>query len=197
MLEQIITMYLTLFPAIFAGIFNMVWCKSPYLQRWYQPIDRGKTLADGKRLFGDNKTWKGFFGMTVLGMLFSVIWGALSSVVPYMQAHNYFYVYHQNTFGFNVWIGLLLGLMYVLCELPNSFMKRRIDIAPGKEKQGAGKQFFVFLDQADSVIGMVFVVSWFYPLSFLTSVFYVMLGAGTHIVINIFLYKLKLRKNRY
>jgi len=41
----------------------MIFCKSSLLEAAYRPMDAGLILKDGKRLFGANKTWKGFFGM--------------------------------------------------------------------------------------------------------------------------------------
>ena len=40
----------------------MIWCKLPILNRLKTPIDLGKNFVDGKRIFGDNKTYKGLVG---------------------------------------------------------------------------------------------------------------------------------------
>jgi len=37
----------------------------------------------------------------------------------------------------NALVGFALGFAYVLFELPNSFIKRRLDIAPGKQANNA------------------------------------------------------------
>lgn len=50
------------------------------------------------------------------------------------------------------WLNTVLGLGYVLGELPNSFAKRRLGIAPGLQGRGPlGLLFFIF-DQLDSVL---------------------------------------------
>ena len=49
-----------------AGAANMAFVKAPLLVGLSRPMDGGVVLRDGKRLFGDNKTWKGFFGMIAL-----------------------------------------------------------------------------------------------------------------------------------
>ena len=64
-MRSILALYVTLMPVILAGILNMIFCKSSLLEAVYRPMDAGLMLKDGKRLFGDNKTWKGFFGMIV------------------------------------------------------------------------------------------------------------------------------------
>src|SRR5881397_738345 len=51
-----------------------------------RPIDLGRTLRDGERLFGDGKTWRGLVGGTasgaVLGFLLSAPFLALVELVP-------------------------------------------------------------------------------------------------------------------
>lgn len=190
-------MYITLVPAMIAGILNMVWCKTSFLASLQRPIDKKRTLSDKQRIFGDNKTWKGFWGMLVLGTALNVLWGMLCRSIPYMENHNFFYDRHRNTNGYNLIVGLLVGLSYALCELPNSFVKRRLGIRPGKPPKGWQAPLFIFMDQADSVFGMVAIVALFSPMRPVFYFLYVLLGATTHIVINILLYCVKLRKNPF
>ena len=114
-----------------------------------------------------------------------------------IENYNFFFINYTNTFFYNVLIGTLLGLAYSLFELPNSFIKRRIGIAPGKTTSGLKKIFFIFLDQADSIFGCCLVVCVFFNLSLKFYFLYVIVGAITHIVINILLYLFKLRKNMF
>ena len=195
-MKMILSMYVTLLPTILSGILNMIWCKLPILKSLRRPLDGGKTLRDGQRVFGDNKTWKGLVGYLLLNCVTAVLWGLLCRHTA-VGAYNFFYVHHENTFGYNLLIGLLLGLAYALFELPNSFLKRRLGIAPGKPPAGAVKVLFIFLDQADSIFGCLLVVCLFYPMSVAAYFGFVLLGALTHIVINILLYCLKLRKNMF
>ena len=53
-----------------------------------------------------------------------------------------------------VLVGLLLGIGTVLGELPNSFLKRRLDIAPGAQRRTAGGIALIVLDQEDLVPGV-------------------------------------------
>lgn len=196
MLKTILMMYVTLLPAILSGIFNMIWCKTGVLKSLKKPMDFGRCLSDGKRIFGDNKTWKGFIGYLVLNTFFSIVWGCVGSAAS-IDHLNFFYINHENTFIYNILIGLLIGLGYALFELPNSFLKRRLDITPGKTTSGFWKWFFVFLDQADSVFGCALVVWIFYDLGILLYLLYVLVGAFTHIILNVLLYLAKLRKNPF
>ena len=108
-----------------------------------------------------------------------------------------FYGKTSNTVLTNLWIGFLLGLFYGIFELPNSFVKRRLGITPGKSLSGLKKAFFVFMDQADSVFGCVLVVCIYAPMTVGFYLLYVAVGAVTHILINMLLYACKLRKNMF
>ena len=146
-MKYVLMMYITLLPTIIAGIINMIFCKSSVLRKMQKPIDGNKNFIDGKRIFGDNKTWKGVFGYIVFNICTSVLWGLLCNFTN-LNSYDFFYVYYENTIIFNLLIGLLLGVSYSIFELPNSFLKRRLDIEPGKTTTGLKKVFFIFLDQA-------------------------------------------------
>lgn len=194
---KILEMYITLLPAIFTGIMVMIWCKIPLLNILKKPMDNNKNWFDGKRLFGDNKTWKGFMGYIIFGGITTVIWGAVCSGNLFLQEHNYLYFCYQNTLIYNLLTGLAIGLAYALFELPNSFIKRRIGISEGKSTKGITKIIFIFIDQADSIFGCVLVIAIVYPMSLGFYFIYVLMGAMTHIVFNMLLYALRLRKNLF
>ena len=80
MWKYIAGMYVTLMPTVLTGIANMVFCTLPLCRKLKRPIDNGQTLKDGERVFGDNKTWKGFIGYVLFGVVFSCLWGLLLNV---------------------------------------------------------------------------------------------------------------------
>jgi len=162
--------YFLLLPAIIGGVLNMAFVKLPVLKAWQAPIDGGKTLRDGKRIFGDNKTWKGFFGMIVL-----------TAFSAWLCWHGTF----QNSFL----CGALLGLAYVLFELPNSFVKRRLSIQAGKN----GGAIQTLVDQADSALGYAIFMLWILPLSLAEGLSIFAIGTLTHYIVNILLFLVKLR----
>lgn len=162
--------YFLLLPAILGGILNMVSVKLPILKSWQIPMDRGKTLGDGKRVFGDNKTWKGFFGMIVLT--------ALSA-----------WLFWHDTFRYSYLCGAWLGFAYVLFELPNSFIKRRLNIQSGKN----GGLLQTLIDQADSAVGYALFMLFIYPLTLLEWISMVLIATVTHYIFNVLLFYLKLR----
>ena len=196
MLRYIAMMYITLLPTILAGIVVMIWCKLPILPIFAYPIDRGKNFIDGRRIFGDHKTWKGLIGYVLFNTIFTVLWGRIISGKG-AESLDFFYQHHENTLKFNLLVGVLLGLGYSLLELPNSFIKRRLDIKPGKTLTGFTKVFFIFLDQADSLFGVALVVWIFYPLGILLYLAFIIVGAATHLLLNMMLYFMKLRKNMF
>ena len=196
MLHLIAQMYVTLGPVILAGIFNMIFCKLKILKSMQVPMDGGRVLRDGNRIFGDNKTWKGFLGYLIFGTVFTVIWGfAIRNTA--LNSLDFFYINNENTLTFNMIVGVLLGLAYALFELPNSFVKRRLGITPGKPATGIKKAIFVFVDQADSIFGCALVVWFFYDLGILKYIGFVVVGAVTHIIFNMLLYFAHLRKNMF
>ena len=196
-MDTVIRMYVSLAPCIFSGILNMAWCRLPVLPSLAKPIDSYKVMADSRRVFGDNKTWKGFWGYVLWNCLFTVLWGIICAHSLYLSSRNYLYANFQNTIAYNAAAGICLGLAYSLFELPNSFIKRRLGIEPGRTSGGAAKVFFVIMDQADSIFGCVLVLSIVYKMSLPYYFLYVAVGSLTHIIINMLLYLFKLRKNMF
>lgn len=196
-MRTILSMYITLLAVILAGVLNMIFCKSSVINFANKPMDGGKVLSDGKRLFGDNKTWKGFFGMIVWGILSQILVGQWLQLSSPLEHLNLFYQMESNTLSFNAVIGFWLGLAYVIFELPNSWLKRRLNIAPGRTATNAWKWFFVVIDQIDSLFGCALVVAYFVPISLRHYLSFVGLGGVTHLVINQLLFLLKLRRNRF
>ena len=190
---MIIKMYVTLMPVILAGVLNMIFVKTAVYRKFKSPMDSGRILKDGRRLFGDHKTWIGFAGMTAANMFTQVLWGQVCSLLS--GDMNYIYQYHRNTAGFNLLAGAGFGLAYVLFELPNSFLKRRLDIPDGKTVSGGKGILFFLIDQTDSLFGVILLLAFLCPMPAWQYVLYILLGAGTHITVNVVLYKLKIRKN--
>lgn len=186
-------MYITLMPVILAGTLNMIFVKTKVYERIRTPMDGGLCLKDKKRLFGDNKTWAGFGGMILFGMVAQVIWGGVCRLLP--EGVNYIYQYHDNSVLFNLLVGGALGLAYVVFELPNSFVKRRIDIPDGKTVNGLKGVLFLVIDQVDSIFGVTLVTACLYPMPLWQYGLYILIGGGTHIAVNLILYATKIRRN--
>ena len=179
-------------PIILAGTCNMIFVKSPWLVYLKHPMDHGIRLRDGKRLFGDHKTWKGFLGM----MLFSAMW-----LVVFALFDRLFEACRQLSLipfdGYTLWqtalFGAVWGFGYVFMELPNSYAKRRIGIGPGKTGDGTTGIVFSFIDQADSVVGCLCAMLLFYVPSMIDLAAIFFFSVLVHYAMNILLYLLKLK----
>ena len=57
--------------------------------------------------------------------------------------------------------GALIGTAYIAGELPNSLVKRQLDIAPGAAARGPLKALFWLVDQADSAVSILIALSFF------------------------------------
>ena len=113
------------------------------LQGWKRPLDFGRCVR-GRRLFGDNKTWRGAIVMFA-GVLAAAV---LLSLWPW-----YWHKLPDGIQDAGPWLyGTLLGLGVVLGELPNSFLKRRLGVAPGTRRRSAGGLLLSLYDQADFVL---------------------------------------------
>lgn len=129
------TIYLML-PGIFANMAPVIFKDVRFADR---PIDHGKSLG-GKRIFGDNKTYRGFIvgiGSAIIVayiqlMLYQVDVFKGLSLIPYPELNP-------------LQIGFLMGFGVLFGDLVESFLKRRA----GK---GPGERWFPW-DQMDSVIG--------------------------------------------
>src|SRR3954471_17661916 len=115
------------------------WNLAPALNR---PIDAGRTFR-GRRLFGDNKTWRG--ALVMGGGVFAATLAAHRSAwyrdrlpAPARDLSPRL-------------LGALLAFGTVAGELPNSLMKRQLDIAPGAQRGSAAGLVLSLLDQGDFV----------------------------------------------
>jgi CDP-diglyceride synthetase len=139
-------------PLILSGCVHLLAMRRdwwPALRR--APLDFGATWR-GRRLFGANKTWRGACVTILCTSGFSALLGWLNArwlhlppAVPFAELHPF------------AW-GALLGCGYILGELPNSFLKRQLGIAPGALGSGATGRIFWVVDQLDSLAGMLLCV---------------------------------------
>jgi hypothetical protein len=113
-----------------------------------KPLDFGLSFR-GKRVFGDNKTWRGLLVQVIFCILGATIQGWLQKqgVVP---PGLVFFDYAE----YGPAVGFFLGLGMTIGELPNSFLKRQLDIPPGRRRGGGWGLLFFFLDQVDLALGI-------------------------------------------
>jgi len=135
---------------------------------WKRPIDFGLQWR-GKRLLGENKTWRGIvIGTLVGGLAFLVQKFLLINMI-----HFPFIPYSSLPW----WTGFLLGFGAIFIgDTGKSLVKRRFEIKPGEP--------FVPWDQADYTLGAFLLTFWLYwpgwLAFFFLLVFNSLLSAGSH-----------------
>lgn len=113
----IISLIIFILPSYFA---NSV----PVLLGGGKPIDFGKKFSDGRRLFGDGKTIRGFLAGIFAGLL-------VASLEGIFLAGSGFDIYSGSASTY-VFAGFLLSLGTMIGDLAGSFVKRRQNISQGK-----------------------------------------------------------------
>jgi CDP-2,3-bis-(O-geranylgeranyl)-sn-glycerol synthase len=148
---------------------------TPVLAGGGTKMDFGRNFTDGKRIFGNNKTFRGFFFGWAVGFGVGLAEGAV--------------------FGFQnypVLFSLLIPLGALLGDLTGAFIKRRLNIAPGG--------LLPVVDQIDFVVGAVVfalplaLISWA-GLSWQVAVTVLLITPPIHLFTNYLAYKMKLKKN--
>jgi CDP-diglyceride synthetase len=177
---------------IVAGFAHSAWFRLPASRRLMIPLDGGAHFR-GRRVFGDNKTVRGFVVMVpAAAVAFAALFALLSRVSPSFAAT----LWPITVSGYAA-LGAAAGLGFMLGELPNSFIKRQLDIAPGmpaRSRVGAIIGFIV--DRTDSILGMLVVVSLVTPTPWLTWVYGLLIGPGIHLAFSVLLYRLGVKPRR-
>jgi hypothetical protein len=128
-------------PLLVASALSGVVLRLDLFPKLKRPVDGGHTFR-GCRVFGDSKTWRGFIvaavpcTATVLVQRFAVAPPEWLLVVDYDAV---------NSFAF----GITMGTAAMVGELPNSFVKRQLGIAPGGTARGTLAAVFWLWDQVD------------------------------------------------
>ncbi len=106
------------------------WCNTPIQTDW----------------FGPNKRWRGLISLPLTAALATIGFQAIESSASFLPEQ---WIHFSDFNG--VEYGLLTGFFCNLAELPNSFIKRRLNIPPGDESQIAT----FITDHLDSTLGLL------------------------------------------
>jgi len=140
---------------------------TPVLAGGGAKMDFGKNFSDGKRIFGNNKTFRGFF----FGLAIGIFVGLLECMF----------------FHFPILFSILTPLGALSGDLAGAFFKRRLGIAPGG--------LLPLVDQIDFVIGAIVfsiplaMVNWELALTVL------LITPPIHLFTNFLAFKMKLKRN--
>lgn len=130
-------------------------------------MDFGKNWFDGKRVFGNNKTFRGFF----FGLAIGVAVGLVEWVL----------------FGYPLLFSLLSPLGALLGDLAAAFLKRRLGIAPGG--------LLPIVDQVDFVVGAIVFSLPLAMIYWELAAAVIIITPPIHLLTNFLAYKLKLKKS--
>jgi len=101
-----------------------------------KPMDLGKTFFDGKPLLGAHKTFRGFLAGLIVGTLV----GLAQTII-----YEHILFQYSPQFQYSILLGFMLSLGALTGDLIESFVKRRLNRAPGSSLPVA--------DQIDFILG--------------------------------------------
>lgn len=158
-------------PAGLANAVPVLANKVPILKNLNAPLDFGQTYR-GKRVFGENKTWRGLIIGVVVASLAAVVIGKLN----------------QNVIGTSgqLTVGFLLGLGALIGDAVESFIKRQVGIKPGHA--------WVPFDQLDYIIGGLIFVSFVASLPVWAIITIIFVYSCLHIAVSYFGYLFGFKK---
>lgn len=174
-----------------AGFVQTFWLRSELSKRFLAPIDGGRVFRQ-RRIFGDNKTWRGFIAIVPAVALAFVAFRVMFAILPGNLLDG---LWPLSIVQYAA-VGCLVGVGFMLGELPNSFVKRQFDIPPGELPIHPFARLFGFLvDRFDSIIGGMLLLACVVPVPAATCLYILLLGPVIHLAFNVLLYRLGV-KNR-
>ena len=124
---------------------------------WKTPVFQFLNTPIKTEWFGANKKWRGLISLPIAHT--ASVWLFHFLEYPFFSISDVFIGFSS----FNVLeYGLLVGFIFNLAELPNSFVKRRLNIPPGDESS----RLFYLIDHMDSTFGVV--ILWYLYFQFPT-----------------------------
>ena len=171
---------------VIAGLAHSAWLRMPASRRFLVPLDGGARIR-GRRVFGDNKTIRGFVVMVpAAAIAFAALHLVLTRAAPLIAAD----LWQLGTAGYAA-LGAWAGFGFMLGELPNSFVKRQLDVAPGMAPSGRVAATATFIvDRVDSILGMLVAISMVAPTPWMTWAYVLVIGPGIHLAFSVLLYRL-------
>jgi CDP-archaeol synthase len=172
-----------------AGAAHVLWLRTALSRRFAWPVDGGLTFR-GRRLFGDNKRVCGFMVLPPVGALTFLLLGGGREVLPAFFADGLW----RLSAGQYAGLGLGCGFAFMLAELPNSFLKRQLGIAPGQAPlQPLLRPVVLLADRFDSVLGVLLALSLVVPVPLATWFWVLAFGPAVHAAFSIAMHGLGIK----
>lgn len=171
---------------VLAGLAHSAWLRTRLSRRLMLPLDGGLRLR-GRRVFGENKTVRGFVAIVpAAAIAFAGLFALLSAASPEIPAALW-----PLSIGGYAALGALAGLGFMAGELPNSFVKRQLDIAPGTAPHRPLAAIVSFVaDRVDSILGMLVALWIVVPTPAMLWLYVLLIGPGIHLAFSALLYRL-------
>jgi CDP-2,3-bis-(O-geranylgeranyl)-sn-glycerol synthase len=171
---------------VIAGTAQTAWFRSPSSRRFAQPLDAGLTLR-GRRLFGENKTLRGFVVMVPASAAAFALLAMLAGDPPALG------LWPLSIPGYAM-AGAVAGLGFMAGELPNSFVKRQLDIMPGDAPRRPIASVCQFaVDRLDSGIGMLVALNLLVAVPWRTAAVVLVVGPFIHWTFSVVMFHLGLK----
>ena len=154
--------------AVYVAIPTYVANSTPVLLGGGAPIDQGREFVDGRRIFGTNKTVKGFE--------YGLLLGSVAALAEAILFRNYLLLF----------AGILASLGALLGDLFGAFLKRRLDIPPGHP--------LPVVDQLDFILGALVLTSPLLNVTVGAVLILVIATVPIHLFSNAVAYMLRLKK---
>ncbi len=170
-----------------AGVAQTAWFAAPVSRGFALPLDGGLRLR-GRRLFGDNKTIRGFVVMVpaTAGAF------ALLAALPGDRTAAGVWALPTSTYAL---LGAWAAVGFMAGELPNSFIKRQLDISPGESPRSRTWIALQFIgDRLDSGLGMLAALSLVVPMPPRTWGYVLLIGPAIHWSFSFILFRLGLKR---
>jgi hypothetical protein len=164
--------YLFFLPLVLGNVLHMIVVK----RNWFKSI----AFPISRKMFGDTKTYRGVIVLPILTGLFALL-------------SSYYFGSFEISIAYDAFVGFGLGLAYILAELPNSYIKRRLGIATGAQSKKY-KYVQYFTDKADSLIGVLTFYFLATNFSFKTILVLFCVGLVIHVSISQLLVVIKIKK---
>jgi len=162
--------YAFVLPLFIGNMLHMVIVKKNLFSALAKPLSTD--------LFGSGKTYRGFILLPLLCACCSVI------ISLFMRG--------DLLLSFSM--GFLLGFFYMLGELPNSWLKRRMGIPPGASN--ANYKWLQFAaDKLDSLLLLAIVYYFLVEIAFILLVKLILLSFIIHIIFSWILFRLRIKKS--
>ena len=164
-------------PILIAGLVHVAVITLDLAPQLARPIDAGRRWR-GRPVLGSNKTWRGF---VVMPMATAITVASQQALVTRTR-HSAALVPLRRGAPPPWIVGAICGAAYVVAELPNSFVKRRLGIAPGTSAPRARAAQYA-VDQLDSVVGCAIAIRMLYRIETVDAAASALLGAGCHVAV--------------